>query len=146
GALVADRRFQNQSRAMSFVVMSYLPVFVLLCLLATPAFKVWSMGPRDRFRTRDVYTLVVCTAMATAILTVLLLSLYAYLQLAQDSDDKLEGFATKLCSNFHDEVVKAYQALHEFVAVRGKPQAERLYRLKEKEKAGNLDNAEQCEL
>ena len=120
-ALVAGDRFKRDARAISFAVMSVVPLLLVIGLLVPPLLKVWTMGPRDRLRAIDVHVVNVALLTLTAIATVLLLDWYAYGRLRGAVDADLQAFSQKLRDNFTAEARQVHQVLADFVQVRLSP-------------------------
>jgi len=117
-ALIPSDRFEHEARAVSFALMSIVPLLLVIALLVPPLLKVWTMGPRDRLRAIDVHAVNVALLTLTAIATVLLLDWYAYGRLMGAVDADLQAFSQSLRENFAAEAGQVQKALAHFVKVR----------------------------
>jgi hypothetical protein len=106
---VESTKFWRDARAFSHSVLLLILFVVLGLAFSLPFFKLWTMGPRDRLRPADVFTLMAVSLMGTALLTFFFLDIYAYWRLAEQSDDdnELQQFAERLVENFTQEIGQA---------------------------------------
>ena len=80
---------------------------VAMLVFSGPFLKLVLAGPKDRFRTRDVYLLVFCTMIVLAVATAFALYGFVYTSVETEMDEQVKTLATNLKSNFNAELNSA---------------------------------------
>ncbi|MDN3515478.1 MAG: cache domain-containing protein [Candidatus Brocadia sp.] len=102
--LVRSHRFISESLAISYTIMVGFIFLVLIAILGLPFIKLWFMGLKDRLRMSDICFLVFSALAGSALLTLVLLDAYIYVDLGNKSDAQLKAFSDEICKNFKEEV------------------------------------------
>jgi len=111
--LVKSNYFQTEAWSISvpYKILIIGGFVVALLVFGWPFFKLVLAGPKDRFRTYDVYLLVFGTLVVLAVVTSFILYAYVYLSLERQMDEQVEGLAKNIKTNFDAELVRALRQL-----------------------------------
>lgn len=116
GYLVERHRFDRRVASLSFGSLSYLPLVVLIGLLAIPLLKIRTMGSRERLSATDVRVVALSIVALSGTVTTLGLAFYDFWELKAAVDGDLEQVSAKLRDNFTRELTDAGAALRKFAA------------------------------
>jgi hypothetical protein len=102
--LVENIHFQQQRLAVSYNVLIGFGFLTILVAISWPFLKLLFIGPKDRFRSLDAYTLGFSAFLIAAMLTLIALFTYSYHATLSGVDQNLEQFAGSIKRNFHSEL------------------------------------------
>lgn len=102
--LVNASEFRSKAREIPPTVVMACIALILMALAAWPFLKLQLMGERHRLTRLDVIEVVACGTFAIALLTTVLLDIYAYGQLRDTRDAQLRQFAGELSQHVHGEL------------------------------------------
>ncbi|MGE0683054.1 MAG: cache domain-containing protein [Candidatus Binatia bacterium] len=104
--LVRYDRFLSESLSIPQPVLLSFLFLILTVALTWPFLNLWFMGPRERLAVSDVFFLGLSILVGSALFTLVLLDVYAYLHLATKLDQRLAAFADTIRENFYEELFK----------------------------------------
>jgi hypothetical protein len=119
--LVNASEFRSKTHEISPVLVIACLAVILLSLAGWPFLKIRLLGERQRAKRLDVIAVVACGIFGIALLTIVLLDLYAYSQLGRARDHHLEEFARELSQAVQRELHDAYRQLRCLEAAAPRP-------------------------
>lgn len=117
GGLVPRDRFTAESVAISYTLLIAVLAALLLALLTVPFLKLALLGALQRVRVSDVLLIGLSLIGGTALMTIILLDVFAYRRVRAVSDVQLRRLASDIKRHARDEISRAYGALTYLEAV-----------------------------
>ena len=114
--LIKSDYFQSEAWSLSipYTMLIIFGFVVAVIVFSWPFFKLVLVGPKDRFRTHDVYLLVFATMIVLAVVTAFGLYAFVYLTAEAEMDGHLRTLASDVKKNFKDEMANALNQLDRF--------------------------------
>ena len=111
--LIKSDYFQSEAWSLSipYTMLIIFGFVVAITVFSWPFLKLVLVGPKDRFRTHDVYLLVFATMIVLAVVTAFGLYGFVYLTVEAEMDDQVKTLAQDLKTNFRAELADALQQL-----------------------------------
>ena len=111
--LIKSNYFKTEAWTISvpYTILIIAGFVIALVVFGWPFFKLVLAGPKDRFRTRDVYLLVFGTLVVLAVVTSFSLYAYVYRRVEGQMDTQVEALANKIKTNLDAELDLALQQL-----------------------------------
>ena len=107
--LIKSNSFKTEAWTISvpYTILILGGFVIALLIFGWPFFKLVLAGPKDRFRTRDVYLLVFGTLVVLAVITSFSLYAFVYRRVERQMDRQVEGLAGKIKTNLDAELDRA---------------------------------------
>lgn len=102
--LVRYNRFHLESLSIPYPVLLSFLFLILTAALAWPFLNLVFIGARERLTVSDVFFLGLSILVGSALFTLILLDVYAYLHLTAKLDQRLTAFADNIRKNLHEEL------------------------------------------
>ena len=114
--LIKSDYFQSQAWSISipYTILIIFGFVIALFIFSWPFLKLVLVGPKDRFRTHDVYLLVFATMIVLAVVTAFGLYGFVYVSVESEMDEQVKTLAGQLKLNFNEEMNAALQQLDQF--------------------------------
>lgn len=111
--LIKSDYFQTEAWSISipYTILIVCGFIVALLAFSWPFLKLVLAGPKDRFKTVDVYLLVFATIIVLAVLTAFGLYGSIYMSVEAQMDNQVASLATDIKTNFKEELVAALDQL-----------------------------------
>ena len=111
--LIKSNYLQSEAWSISipYTLLIICGFLVALLVFSWPFLKLVLAGPKDRFRPRDVYSLVFSTIVVLAVLTNFALYGYVYFRVEAQMDDQVAKLADSIKQNFNAELSQALTQL-----------------------------------
>jgi hypothetical protein len=114
--LIKSDYFQSEvwSISIPYTMLIIFSFVIAAFVFSWPFLKLVLAGPKDRFRTHDVYLLVFATMLVLAVATAFGLYGFVYLSVESEMDEQVKTLAGQLKTNFNEELNDALQQLDKF--------------------------------
>ncbi|HET8783968.1 MAG TPA: hypothetical protein VFM63_16260, partial [Pyrinomonadaceae bacterium] len=114
--LIKSDYFQSEAWSISipYTILIIFSFVIAVFIFSWPFLKLVLAGPKDRFRTHDVYLLVFATMFVLAVVTAFGLYGFVYLSVESEMDAQVKTLASQLKTNFNEELNDALQQLDKF--------------------------------
>lgn len=114
--LIKSDSFQSEAWSLSipYTMLIIVGFVVAVIVFSWPFLKLVLVGPKDRFRTHDVYLLVFATMFVLAVVTAFGLYVFIYRSVERQMDGQVKTLARDLKINFQAELKDALQQLNTF--------------------------------
>jgi hypothetical protein len=109
--LVRSDHLTERSFSFSYTLLLMTILLVLMVTLSGPLIKLKLLGPKDRLSKADALLTAGAAFCGTALLTLTLVDLYSYANLAVQLDDQLEVLAESVDQNLRSELASASDQL-----------------------------------
>ncbi len=109
--LVRADRLRQESRAVNYTLVVLFLFLTLLLIVSWPLLNVWSMGPQGSLGSGDLVLLAFSTLTTSALLTLLVIDLYAYFRMEAKLDAQERTLAGDLVQHFKEELRAAARQL-----------------------------------
>ena len=111
--LIKSDYFQSEAWSLSipYTILIIFGFVVAVLVFSWPFLKLVLVGPKDRFRTHDVYLLVFATMIVLAVVTAFGLYVYVYRAVEAQMDQQVKTLGDDLKTNFRAELTQALQQL-----------------------------------
>jgi hypothetical protein len=120
--LVSTGKLRSASLAVPFSLAFAVGTVLAIAIVSWPFLKLTMMGDTQRVRATHVLAVVTSVVGGVALLTVVLLDVYAYRRLGDDIDHQLASLAQTIKGSFDQEVWSAYAELGCLVTKAEKPE------------------------
>jgi hypothetical protein len=112
--LIKSDYFQSEAWSISipYTMLIVFGFVIAVFVFSWPFLKLVLTGPKDRFRTHDVYLLVFATMIVLGVVTAFGLYGFVYLSVEAEMDGQVKTLAAQLKSNFNEELNDALQQLN----------------------------------
>lgn len=114
--LIKSDYFQSEAWSISipYTMLILFSFVIAIFIFSWPFLKLVLTGPKDRFRTHDLYLLVFATMIVLAVATAFGLYGFVYLSVEKEMDEQVKTLAAQLKKNFNEELHDALQQLNTF--------------------------------
>jgi hypothetical protein len=114
--LIKSDYFQSEAWSISipYTMLIVFSFIIAVFIFSWPFLKLVLTGPKDRFRTHDLYLLVFATMIVLGVVTAFGLYGFIYLSVEREMDEQVKTLAAQLKKNFNEELHDALQQLNTF--------------------------------
>ncbi len=114
--LIKSDYFKSEAWSLSipYTMLIIFGFVVAVIVFSWPFLKLVLVGPKDRFRTHDVYLLVFATMIVLAVVTSFGLYAFVYLTVEAEMDGHVRTLASDVKKNFKEEITNALKQLDRF--------------------------------
>lgn len=114
GLVRANYAFKKTLAFTSYMLLLFAVLSILVITGSGPLIKLKLLGPKDRLCKRDAVFAVLSAYLVTALLTLGMLDVYMYVNLANQLDQQLAELAGTLTGNLRGELTAAVDQLDQF--------------------------------